>query len=214
MARLPIMILGILPMIWGFPAEAMPQGQRPASHKTSRTLQRTVQRFTETWLLTGDTQKAIAYVSQEAAQSPCLIDEVRKRNQNESRMAVREFLRKYLAERREEIVSTNAAHSPSKNPGLAGFIEPLPIANQSSSGTILAGAGQSTLFKPRKKTIQGLACDEKEAAWLVRLAGRNAIAVQAFRAKDAPEGKIAPVVLFWRRERTGWRILAVGTSSQ
>ena len=214
MARIPIVILGILQMIWGFPAEAMPRAQRSASRATSHTLQRTVQRFTEAWIVAGDMQKAIAYTSPEAVHSPCLIDEVRQRNQSESQVTVREFLRKYLAERREEIVTTNAANSPSKNPRLEQFIEPLPIVNQASSGTSLAGAGQSTLFKPRKKAIQGLACNEKEGAWLLRLLSKSPIAVQAFRAKGAPEGRIMPVVLFWRKESAGWKILAVGTISQ
>ena len=210
MARLPIMILVTLQVIGGLPAEAMPREQKPVPN----TLQRRVQRFTETWLLAGDMRKAIAYVSQEAVHSPCLIDEVRKRSQGESQESVQGFLREYLAERREEILANNSTASASKVLSLAAFIEPLPIANRDIGGRLLPTTGESTLLKPGKKTIQSLACDEKEAAWLVRLSKKGPIAGQAFRAKGAPEGKIAPIVLFWRKEKAGWKVLAVGTISQ
>ena len=154
-------------------------------------------------------RKAIAYVSQEAVHSPCLIDEVRKRSQGESQESVQGFLREYLAERREEIVANNSTAFASKVLSLAEFIETLPIGGRS-----LPTTGESTLLKPGRKTIQSLACDEKEAAWLVRLSKKGPIAVQAFRAKGAPEGKIAPIVLFWRKEKAGWKVLAVGTISQ
>ncbi|HWY43657.1 MAG TPA: hypothetical protein VNX66_09180 [Candidatus Sulfotelmatobacter sp.] len=54
----------------------------------------------------------------------------------------------------------------------------------------------------------------KDGVGLVRLSKKGPFAVQAFRAKGAPEGKIAPIVLFWRKEKPGWKVLAVGTISQ
>ncbi len=158
-------------------------------------------------------QRATAFVSQAATRSPCLIEAARGPNGTESPKSVQEFLREYLTKRREEIVGRDSVSSTEKLM-LAEFIEPLPIANQMPSGTLLRTAGESTLLKPGRKTIASLACDEKEAAWLVGLSRKSLIAVQAFRAKGAPEGKIAPVVLFWRKEKAGWRILAVGTISQ
>jgi len=152
------------------------------------------------------------YVSPQVEKSPCLIEQAQLEKQSGAMMNARAFLERYLTEWRDTNLGKHLdGLSREKSGSLAEIIEPLSLANRDADSEVLPKSGESTLLRPSEKAIRSLACSEKDSSWLKRLAGGSRLVVQAFRIRGTAAGETLPMILFWKKEKSIWRVVAVGT---
>lgn len=162
-----------------------------------------VRSFSEAWLIEGDIEKAVAYMSDASVHSRGIIEMIK----NQKKIVTPEVAKQVFA---DSLRSWRDRIEPATT--LSEAIEAVP-AEPLAENIRLSGEESEwyTIFKVNEAAARELAWDEPDAQWLIQQSKKQNLYAQAFRFKRVRNGENDSVTVFiWRREGSTWKILAVG----